>query len=68
MKKNVIKNRFVMLLINSFDKCEKVNEKVKSVINKNMREDVVNFNCEIISIHNIDIRNVVNKQINETNI
>ena len=48
------------LKICKIDECEKINEKVKNAINKNMREnfdDVIDR--EITSIHNIDFENEV---------
>ena len=63
----VIKKRFVVLLINlndcKIDVCEKVDEKIKNAINKNMRENVINFDRETTFVHNIDFFNVVIEKI-----
>ena len=60
-----MKKSFVMLLINlkicKINECEKVNEKIKSDI----RENVINFDREIISIYNIDFENVVTEKTNK---
>ena len=44
-----------MLLVNSFGECEKIGEGVK----RNMREDVVDFDREATSAHNIGFRDIV---------
>ena len=68
----IIKRNFVMLLINlkiyKIDECEKVNEKIKNAINKNIRENVLSFfDRETIFVYNIDFFDVVNEKTNEIN-
>ena len=74
IKTIVIKSRFVMLLINlkicRIGERGKINEKIKSDI----RENIVNFNYKVTSIHNINFKSEkidkkINKKVNkETNI
>ena len=77
--KRVIKKRFVILLIDlkncKINECEKVEKEIKKlyviiIVSRDKRENVIDcFDCEIIFVHNIDFRNVVNdiesEKINE---
>ena len=69
----VVKRGVVMLLIDlkscRIDECEEVDEKIKMpyavIVSRDRRENVVDFDREIISAHDIDFLDVVDEKTGE---